>query len=227
MDVYIFQDLLYTIQKKKQVRYLVFFIGAALLAIAGWGIYQYITTKKSEAAQKAFSQALTEFEKTLELEPKDRKWAEIGEIFQKGHELFVKTAFGPYFLAYKAQALLQDQKYDAARDTINQVVSSLKKRTPLYYLYSIQQALMEIDAPDAAMSQAGKTRLEALASDMQNPEKDQALYYAGYYALQADDIEKAQRLWSQLITRLGGSRSPWVEAAQRELAVLAQRASKT
>lgn len=226
MDTYVIQDFFFMLKEKKEVRYLIAGIALALLGIAGWAFYRSTVIKKAGQAQKAFSQAYSEFEKTKQLSLPERNWKDVATMFEKGYELYKNTSWGPYFLAYKGQALLLGQDFDSARAAVAQALEGVKKPSPAYYLYAIEYALMQSDASNAESQQAGQRALDGLSSDPQNPLRDAALYYAGYAALKAGDHQKAQQVWSHLIARFAQKRSPWVEAAQQQMAALVKRTPK-
>ncbi len=224
MDSYVIQDFFFMLKEKKQLHFLLLLVLLTLLSITGWAMYHSMTIRKAGQAQKAFSQAHKEFEKTKQLGVSERNWREVADMFEKGYELYKNTSWAPYFLSYKGQALLLGQDFDAARKTAEHVLEGIKKPSPAYYLYAIEYALMQRDSQDPQAQIAGQRALDGLSNDQQNPIRDQALYYAGYTALKSGDDEKAQQIWSHLIARFAQKKSPWVEAAQQQMAALLKRA---
>lgn len=219
MDLVMIQDFFFDLQKKKYVRYLLILAGMVAAGAAGWGIYSYTLTKKAQDAQEAFSQALAEFEKNLQAEEKSQRWDEIVQAFDAGYEHYAQTPLGPYFLAYKAQALLYGNKPEKALEATAKLVASITKSSPLYYLYATKLALMKIDSPDKNIHDQGASELADLSQDVQNLQRDWAAYALGSYALSHGDKEKAIQIWSPLVAR-AGTKSTWGSLAQRKLALL-------
>lgn len=218
MDLGLIQDFLIDLQKKKYVRYLMVLIAAATIGTAIYGAYTYFLTKKAQEAQQAFSQALHEFEKNAQAERTEQRWDEIVQAFDTGFQRYAHTAFGPYFLAYKAQALLYSNKFQEALDVMSKLMSSMPQSSPLYALYATKFALMKIDSTDENIHKQGLHELESLSLDINNAQRDWAAYSLGAYMLDHGDREKAIQAWSQLIARAG--QSPWGSLAQKKLALL-------
>ncbi len=219
MDLLLIQDYVFTLHKNKYIRYLLFLVCCALLGLTIWGAYAYFEAKKVEEAQKAFSQALTEFEKNVQAERAMQHWEEVISAFDAGYQKYGGTPFAPYFLAYKAQSLLYANKPEAALEVTAHVVNGAKKSSPLYYLYATKLALMKIDGVDQAMREQGLGDLENLASDIKNPQRDWAAYELGAYFLAVGNKGRANQVWAQLAAR-GGSNSVWAISAQRQLALV-------
>ncbi len=123
-----------SLQNKKNSRYLGFIAGALFLVVAGYGAYYYFAQQKAEEAQKALSESLAEFDKAMQADPKEARWDDVARAFQAAYERYGSTWAGPYLLSYKAQALLQCDKFDEALTTMEKVVSMLPKSSPVFFL---------------------------------------------------------------------------------------------
>lgn len=210
------QQFYASVQNEKNVRYLGILAGLIILGLAAWGGYSYMTMKRAEEAQKALSEGVAEFERASAEEDKEAHWDDVVRGFQTGYDRYSGTWAGPYFLVYKAQALLAQNKFDEALAEMTKAVAAIKKSSPLYYFYSTKLALMKLDSKDKGLQDAGMQELIAFAENAKNPERERALYYAGYYAYGHGDVKKAQSFWVTLIQR-AAPESSWAGLAKRKL----------
>lgn len=203
----------------KQMRYLIGLLALALFIMACMAIYSYFKVRNSQAGHKAFMESLAEYDKNISAPTNEQKWNDVIRAFDTAYQRYGNTPLGPSMLAYKAQALIYDNKFDAALDTMIKAVSIIKKSSPLYYIYLTKLSLMKIDSAEAKVKEAGKQELNMLADDIKNPERDWASYYVGYFASVEGEIEKARVIWSALIGRAAKD-SAWAALAKQKLAFL-------
>ncbi len=78
---------------------------------------------------------------------------------------------------------------------------------------------MKIDSKDATQHDAGLRELNMLAENVKNPERERALYYAGYFASKQGDSKKAHAVWTALIQK-AESDSSWAAMAKKKLEFL-------
>jgi hypothetical protein len=205
-----------SLQSSKNIRYLGILAGAGVVGVAGYGVYYYVTMKKSQKAQKALAESSEAFTKALQSEGKDVRWDDVHRAFQTAYDRYGSTWAGPYLLAYQADAYAYEGKLNEALAEMTKALSSLKKSSPVYAFYATKLALMKVDSTDSAVSQAGLKELDALAEDVRNPDRERALYYAGYFAERHGDLKKARASWSAIVQR-GAPDSVWVPAAKKKL----------
>jgi hypothetical protein len=213
------QQFYATVHNEKNIRYLAVLAGLIVLGLAAWGGYSYITLKRSEEAQKALSEGIAEFDRAHTGEEKETHWDDVVRGFQTGYERYSSTWAGPFFLVYKSQALLANHKFDEALAEMTKAVAAMKKSSPLYYFYVTKLALMKLDSQDKATKDAGMQELTALAENAKNPERERALYYAGYFAYGSGDVKKAQNFWVTLLQR-AAPESHWAPLAKKKLEVI-------
>lgn len=186
------------LKNDKQVIYLGVFVLLVGLGAGGYFGYKYFSNKKAAQAHSAFQDSLNEFNKMLQIDTKAQKWDSVVRIFDAAYQKYSGTSMGPYLLAYKAQALVYDNKLDEAIKTMSTVVNSLKQKSPLYYLYAIKLALMKTDSKDAKTKADGEKELDNLANDPKNTQRDEAIYYAGLNAIANKNPAKARDIFSKL-----------------------------
>ncbi|MFA6065920.1 MAG: hypothetical protein WC707_01940 [Candidatus Babeliaceae bacterium] len=181
----------------------------------GYGLYYWYSIRCDKEAQKIFAECLEHFERASASED-NAAWDDVVRAFDVGFDRYKKTSFGPYFLAFKADALVRLNKQAEAITTMGLMVEKLSTASPLYYLYAIKHALLKIDSSDTIIKSEGYADLEKLSEAKKNPYQDMALYYIGYNAYVYGDPERAQKVWTKLI-RLHGASSIWSQMAQAKL----------
>jgi hypothetical protein len=204
--------------RNKQVVYLAILLGVAIVGAGGFGIYKYFSIQKAKEAHSAFQDSLIEFNKMLQVDPKNQKWEQVVKIFDTAYQRYGSSVMGPYLLAYKAEALVYDNKLEDAIKIMSNSVNSLKQKSPLYYVYAIKLALMKTDSKDSKAKAEGEKELETLANDTKNFQRDEAIYYAGINAIANKNIAKAREFFSKFPA--GGKESVWAKDAKVKLASL-------
>ena len=199
---------------------------AGILGVGGFYIYKFRTDRIQKQAQKIFSEAMQSYKQALSLEfakdvsekEKQNMWSEVEIAFKTGHLQNTSSTLVPFFLAYEAQALIKQNKFDEAYEVLNESVEKIKKDTSFFYLYKITQALMDIDKTDV---QKGIDSLNQLLNDKNNPFTDMAHYYLGEYYWSVNDLEKSkeqfQALDSMSTETDKKSESPWRILAKTRL----------
>ena len=61
------------------------------------------------------------------------------------------------------------------------VFGKITNLNPLWYVFSIKKAVLETQQDDAALKEKGIKALEALAHDVDNIFRDEALYFLGFF----------------------------------------------
>lgn len=152
----------------------------------------------------------------------DAVWKNIEVGAEAGFAQHSNSVLAPYFLAIQAEALVQQEKLTEATAIMDTVVQKISSKSPFYYLYNTKHALLQLSQD--ASRQNGLAKLEALAQDSTNPQRDMALYQLGNYYFLHDDLAKGNAAWQTLIVAFGQSmlgKSPWAELAQSKLGTLA------
>jgi len=202
----------------------------ATLVLGGffWG-YRFYAGQQEQNAQKTLASCIKLYEEAAGANGTAGSWSIVEASCKRGHEEYAKSALAPYFLSYQAEALIKQNKIDEAAAVMTQMVNSMSQSSPLYYLYATKLALVQMDAADSAMHAAGSKRLEELALDTKNKQRDEALYYVGLHYWHHNDTVKAKEAWQQLadlpkmsdVPAQGQEQvSPWMQLVAERLNVL-------
>jgi tetratricopeptide (TPR) repeat protein len=137
-----------------------------------------------------------------------------------GYRQHSGSSLAPYFLALEVQSLIGQGKLNEAINSLDRVIGMISKNSPLYFTYAIQAARMKLDSDDESLKNNGLRDLEALAINLKNKNRDQALYYLAHYFAMQGSVDRAQELLNQLIVAFpegGLASSPWTVLAQEKL----------
>jgi tetratricopeptide (TPR) repeat protein len=172
---------------------------ALLVSIAGGAaLYYRHRVSNEQQAQKVFSEALAEYHKAVQSD-QESGWEEIEKLWKAAYQQHGSTLYGPYFLAFQAEAAMRQGKTEQALNLMDSAISGMSAKSPLYYVYAIKKALMGLDSNQAELQQKALTELTALAEDKHNPQKDEARYYLGYTAWSRHQAEEARQIWAPLL----------------------------
>jgi hypothetical protein len=205
----------------KQDRFSLLALIAIVIGLAGWGSwwgYKTYVTRRDQAAQLILSSCMQTYQKASS-QPSTQAWSEVDTACLLGYQEHSSSSLAPYFLALRADALMEQSKKDEAAAVMNQMMQKLSSSSPLYFLYKTKVALMKFDTSPQA--EAVLEELNALAYDKNNKNADIALYYTGYYYFHHKDLENAQKAWNNLIanykTNDKNTSSPWAALAEYKL----------
>ncbi|HLJ31519.1 MAG TPA: hypothetical protein VKU36_03725 [Candidatus Babeliales bacterium] len=176
---------------------------------------------REKAAQYDFSILMTEYE-TL-LRDKDAQWSELLEKFEKNYAKHSSSSLLPYYLGYKVQILLHQNRKDEALATLDTMITNLVG-SPLLALYEMERALIQLDSDNGELQNAGLKTLQSLATDTDNMHRDSAQYYLGSYYWAHNEVDKAHEMWKQLVSEQRDEKlapSPWVQQVQQQLSLTA------
>jgi predicted negative regulator of RcsB-dependent stress response len=174
---------------------------------------------REQSAQYDFAALMTEFEMTSR--EKDPQWSALLEKFETQYKKHSNSSLLPYYLGYKVQILLAEDKRDEALATLDTMISDLVG-SPLIALYEMERALLQLDIADAQLNDAGLETLKTLAQDKDNLYRDSAQYYLGRYYWANNQVADARAIWQQLVDEQRDEKmapSPWVNQVQEQLAL--------
>jgi hypothetical protein len=174
---------------------------------------------KEQSAQYDFSVLMTEFE-TVSRE-KDPQWSALLEKFETQYKNHAGSSLLPYYVGYKVQILLAQDKKDEALVVLDGMISSLAG-SPLIAMYEMERALIQLDVDDAKLNEVGLETLKMLAQDQSNIYRDSAQYYLGRYYWANNQMLQAREIWQQLVDEQRDEKlapSPWVDQVQQQLAL--------
>jgi hypothetical protein len=190
----------------------------ALLVILFFARKLWIINKE-QSAQYDFSVLMTEFE-TVSRE-KDPQWSPLLEKFETQYKKHAGSSLLPYYVGYKVQILLAQDKKDEALVTLDNMIAELSG-SPLIAMYEMERALIQLDVDDAKLNEVGESTLKALAQDQSNIYRDSAQYYLGRYYWANNQLVEARAIWQQLVDEQRDEKmapSPWVDQVQQQLSL--------
>jgi tetratricopeptide (TPR) repeat protein len=197
----------------------------ALVALLGlWWVYSQFAGQKEKDAQKTLASCIELYDQAVGASETSVPWSTVETACKRAHDEYANSNLAPYFLAYQAEALVKQNKTDEAITVMTQMMKSMSKNSPLYYVYATKLALIEIDSNDSTAHAQGLKRLEELAADPKNQQRDEALYYVGLYFWHLNDRVKAKEAWqtlAELSPNAQEASSPWMQLVSERLAVLA------
>lgn len=145
-------------------------------------------------------------------------WNEVENAFRAAFDQYKNASLAGYYLVYVSQALLEQGQHEAACQELDRAIDYIPRESDLYYSYALKLALMQIDATDQSIRQAGHNRLEQLARDAYNPMRDMARYYYGLQYFNQQDRDAAYTAWQDLLNQDDDTQSVWAERAHVKLA---------
>ncbi len=191
-------------------------LALAGLAGAGWFGYSWYMRSKEQVAYKDLAESIDGYVKSRISGGNAEKWIDVERGFQAGAKRNTSSKLQPYFLAFEADALIEQGKIKEAAILIDKAVGMISRDNPLYFLYAIKRALIKIDSSDEGMEKQGRQELAALAKDTANPMQDMARYYSGLDALSQGDKTAARNFFQEI----GQPTSFWYQTAQEKLSEL-------
>lgn len=195
------------------------FFSFLVLVVAMFFAHKLWMIKKERSAQYDFSALMTEYEAMSR--EKDPQWSLLLEKFNKTYADHASSPLLPYYLGYKVQILLEQDKKDDALATLDRMITSMTG-SPMIALYQMEQALIQLDSTDSEINNVGLESLKSLAQDTDNMFRDSAQYYLGRYYWANNQIDNARAVWQQLVDEQRDQKlapSPWVNQVQEHLAL--------
>ncbi len=218
----VMQPTITRIKKFRYIRELLISVVLLPLLIAGFFGYRLYRTHKEQAAHRALATCIAEYEKVAKEEPQMLSRVEM--LCKLGYEQHENSALAPYFLAFRANVLMQQDKKEEALAIIDKMLDGMTSASPLFTIYKTKRALMQLDMSDHITQAAGLDELRQLAQDKNNMNNDIALYYVGLYHWAKNEIEESKKVWEELVsTKIDKkeSASPWVALAEEKLKQIA------
>jgi len=197
-------------------------IGAGVLVIIlgiffGWRMY---VSYREESAHAAFAQQLDLYNQA---KAGKNTWANVEMAFKVAHSQHSGSYLAPYFLAFQADALVQQQKTTEALMVMNTMLDALPHSSPFYGLYAGKRALIKLDSNEQTVQQEGLQELTALAQDVHNVHNDMAQFYLASYNWSKNNVDQARQLWQSLAdaNKQAAIASPWATMAADKLEQIA------
>ena len=182
--------------------------------------YKWWIVKRERAAQYDFAFLMTEYDAmSREKEP---QWDVLLEKFEKNYEKHSYSSLLPYYLGYKVQILLAQDKKEEALETLHKMITGIVPSSPMLAMYEMERALIQLDSDDVQLKEVALQTLKNLANNSTNMFRDSAQYYLGCYYWSQNNIEEAREIWQQLVDEQRDEKmapSPWVDQVQAQLAL--------
>jgi predicted negative regulator of RcsB-dependent stress response len=201
----------------ENIRPIVMVLSFVLVLISLFFAHKLWTIRRERSTQYDFTFLMTEYE-TMSRE-KNPQWSELLEKFEKNYEKHASSSLLPYYLSYKVQILLEQDKKDEALATLDTMIAGMPG-SPMLALYEMERALIQIDTMDSELQNTGVEALKVLVNDTDNMFRDSAQYYLGRYYWAHNQIDDARHVWQQLVDEQRDEKiapSPWVEQVQGQL----------
>jgi tetratricopeptide (TPR) repeat protein len=193
------------------------FIGLGAISYAG---YSWYNASRERMAEKDFSSYVQQYYRALSA-PQSAAWDQLASLFDVGYVQHRSSELGPYFLAFQAEALLQQNKYQEALDVLKNLLSALPESSPFYALFRVKYNLILLDQPEHSGHQAALEALREIGSDKTNSAFEGALFYLGRYYFAHHDLEKARAFWQELrATAVDENPSPLIQEVDEYLGLI-------
>jgi hypothetical protein len=191
------------------------------MLVLGGGLYGYCywNIQKEQAAHTILTDCMAQYDQAVQGKA---KWDDVIAMCQAGYEKFSSTKVALYIRAIQVDALLAQQRKSEAEEYLGMMLASMSAHSPLYNLYALKLALLRLDMPHETANKDGLKKLEELATDLQNTNRDAAQYYLGLYYATHDNASRAKEVWQTLAAQNATiadnqARSPWAAHAQEKL----------
>jgi len=222
----------------KRFKWVLAFVAIGVIAGSAVYGYRYYRLGVEQRAHKSFLECMSYFDAPIGTPEKeidifgiekvtfatfDEKWQKVSEVFQKAYDQNSSSGIAPLFLAFKSEALLQQNNRSQATEVLAAALKNIKDEN-LKNAYAVKYALMQLDSDDMTARQHGFDELKALAEDSKNVAHDVALYHMGLHFWHEKDFARAKNYWNQLVLAYGQDSqhpSPWTKEAQEKLAFIA------
>lgn len=182
--------------------------------IFGFFGYRWYHQRLAQQAHKDLAEHIESYNKALSLN--NPNWDTLEQAFSVGAQRYKRSALAPYFLAYQAQVLVEQQKVGQAVELLNKVIVQMSEKAPLYNYYALKRALLKLDTQNETVKKEGESELAKLAQSKDIAVRDMALYYRGIDALTNNNKQLAQDSWNELINK-AQPQSYWYTFAQEKL----------
>ena len=189
------------------------------MGCVGFFTYRWYSNMQTERAHAALAHAIEIFDRAQQ-KSDQVLWQEAGLAFEQGAQQYAHSSLAPYFIAFQSEVALQQGHLEKARELMAQVVDKIQKDSPFYHAYVIKYARMNSDASQPELVEQGMQELNRETLDVQNLNRDMALYYQGLIPFEQGDRVAAKKIWDLLIKDYAQD-SLWAQRAQAKLDYMA------
>src|SRR5262245_58907145 len=126
------QDML----SEKRIYYGMGILALAGLLAAGWFGYSWYVRNKEQAAYKELAESIDAYIKSTGYGYNLEKLVDSERAFGVGAQKHTSSRLHPFFLAYQADALIQQGKQKDAVALFDKLITEIDRKHPLYYLFA-------------------------------------------------------------------------------------------
>ena len=180
-----------------------------------YGIFGACVSCRERAALKGFSEVIRLYDQAKHNPDQATNWNSIAKMFEDQYQENKNAYIAPYFLLFKADALIQAGDTQNACVVMEQTTKEAQSQ-PLLPLIALKQYLLELDSLDQERQEQAIEKMRELGADISNIYADAALYHLGRYFLVKNRIDDARATLIDLFDRYESdqvSPSPWVSKA--------------
>lgn len=215
------------IQEQYSIRYLREILLALFIAItvaSGYFLHKMYVQNREQQAFVALSEVVDSFmqsqyqvqnlDKTTDREKIVQAWSDTDILLDALYKEHVNSYLAPFFLAFKADIILQrDGNVDAALEILDSALGEMSKNSPVGSLYVVKRIKMGLDSKQAEVRAQSLQQLIDLTHDEKSYAYQQALYLLAQYYFSIAEKDKAKALLNQLVQRADANaliKSAWV-----------------
>jgi hypothetical protein len=205
-------DVVEAVQSPEVQRIILAGILSIAAVFAGFYGYRWYRRQANVKAQRFFAESYKEYTSAL-TSSDPHAWQTVENAFKAGYNRSSGTALAPYFLVFESDALAQQGKTQEAIALLDKSLATMGEKSPLYNLFAIKKAAMQLDAGDSAAVMAAVQNLQQLTADKHNIYRDMAMHYLSSFYKAMGDHDKAKELEKELrafeLEGDGATMSPW------------------
>src|SRR5579872_5767131 len=110
-------------------------IATCFAALCGAGLYGYrwYASHREQQAHKIFTECMQEYGRA---QKNAALWPNVEAILKAGYEKHQSSQLAPFFLTYRADVLLKQNKFDQALTVMREAMQVMPKKSPLHNLYA-------------------------------------------------------------------------------------------
>lgn len=197
MDLKVLNPYIKMVNKYKNIiLYFILFILSSSLSLF---IYKIYRNKNDVKALKDLLDNIISFNVTKDSKNLDENaFNAIYKAFDLGAEKYKNSNLYPYFLLYKAEILIEQNKKLEAIEYLSKAIYYINKNSIIYWTYSLKNALLKIDSKDDKYVQIGLNELKDLSQNNNNELKDMAKYYYGLSLYSLNKKDEAKAIWDTI-----------------------------
>jgi len=203
-------------------------VAVLVIGFGGFKLYRYRVYTRESTAQRIFYECLNEMQNVRN---GIGSWYDVEVAFQMGYRQNSNSKLAPFFLAFQAEALLEQGKNEESLMVLSDAINKMSADSNMYWIFKTKQALVKMDMPDEVVQKEGLQELEKIACiskgcDKENAGMAVALFYLGSYYWQKDDpstdsgasLQKAKDIWNKLVSlEKKDIDSPYIALAKEKL----------